>query len=262
MSTLTDKNWAFQVVAHRGFSAHIAENTIFSFKKAMSVGATMFELDVRMTRDGKVVILHDPTLLRLGKKELRVAEIDWKELCHIDLHDEKARDLKGGSILTLEELFESSGSRINYYIEIKGSDHTVEYEKELCAKVTELVKKYALEGNVIYVSFSYEVLRYYKAAGHRSRLGYNFYGEWPSEEQLKELSEMNALLCPDIQLLEADRSKLKTFHERGFRLIPWVVNDAQVMKYWVDAGIDGITTDDPQILCDTWGRCIVPDYTW
>lgn len=254
MSVLKDKSWSFQVVAHRGFRAHFAENTYMSFLKAIEVGATMLELDVRMTRDEKVVVLHDPTLLRLGGQRRHVAHLTWAELQQIDLHDEEARELKSGSVLTLEELFKLGGKTVNYYIEIKGSrPHSAAYERRLCERVVDLVEEYQLSAHVMYVSFNFSVLKYYREQGNLSRLGYNFRDTWPSPSKIQWLKEANAILCPYYRLL--DKECVQRYQGEGFRLIPWVVNEPEEMRYWIDAGIDGVTTDNPFALCEVWGYC-------
>jgi glycerophosphoryl diester phosphodiesterase len=85
MLSIDDKDWTFQIVAHRGFKAHYAENTMISFEKAVEAKATMLELDVRMTKDEVIVILHDPTLLRLGKHRWHVSSLLWHSLQEIKI---------------------------------------------------------------------------------------------------------------------------------------------------------------------------------
>src|SRR5215212_2279378 len=73
------------IVGHRGASAVAPENTMASFREALAVGADGIEFDVRLTRDGVPVVIHDSTLRRTGGLPYRVAELTWAELAKIEV---------------------------------------------------------------------------------------------------------------------------------------------------------------------------------
>lgn len=249
MSELLDENWTFQRVAHRGFRAHYTENTIEAFQKALEVGATMLELDVRMTKDEKLVVLHDATLLRLGDNRRHVASMYWEELKEIDIIDKRAKHYKSGSILRLEELLDQVNSDTNYYIEIKASKrHSKEYEKRLCQKVVDLVHRKDLEPHVMYAAFEFSVLEYYYDCCDPARLGFNFKRSFPKPAIMAKLKKMKAILCPKHKLL--DEESFQHCKDQGFRIIPWTVNETERMIELIDMGVDGITTDHPDRLYD------------
>ena len=248
MSQLSDENWSFQCVAHRGYRAHYAENTLRAFEKALEVGATMLELDVRLTKDDVVVVLHDPTMLRLGNDRRHVSSICWEELKDLDLHDAKARHFKSGSVLSLEKLLSTFGKQTNYYIEIKKrtKGHPSEHQKHLCDLTIELVRKYDLEDHTMYVAFDPWVLTYYRSCCPNARLGLNFRHPPPSAHLLSDLKKLGAVLCPHRKLMS--HQAVQAWKRKGFRVIPWVVNNPEDMKLFKEMGVDGITTDNPELL--------------
>lgn len=236
----------FHVIAHRGFRAHYAENTLVSFEKALASGANMFELDVRMTNDEVVVILHDPTILRLGGQRLHVSAMTWDQLKQINLMDKKARHLKSGSVLSLEQLFSTFGSDVYYDVEVKICKyHTLQHKHTLCSKVIELVNRFDLGNHVMATSFELEILQFLKDKNNVT-LGFNFSRELPDEWLLEKLQGLDVRLCPHHKLLNEE--VLHNFRERGFKVIPWVVNRQKrslELLYW---GVDGIITDNPETL--------------
>ena len=71
------------IIAHRGASAHAPENTLASFRKAVEVGADGIELDVRLSKDGVPVVIHDATLTRTGGINNRVADLTAEQLSRV-----------------------------------------------------------------------------------------------------------------------------------------------------------------------------------
>lgn len=101
------------IIGHRGASAVAPENTMAAFREAIAVGANGIEFDVRLTRDGIPVVIHDSTLQRTGGRPHRVADLAWSELKTIDVGSWFARkkNLPPGSfaqetVPSLRELFE------------------------------------------------------------------------------------------------------------------------------------------------------------
>lgn len=236
----------FQIVAHRGFKAHYAENTLISFEKAIEAGATMLELDVRMTQDEVVVILHDPTLLRLGGHRLHVSQMSWSVLKTINLMDKKARHLRSGSVLTLEQLFERFGNSVYYDVEIKTSKHHLLHHKhQLCNRVIDLVARFDLDHYVMATCFELDVLQYLHD-NNNLRLGYNFKGEMPDQWLFDKLKKIDARLCPHHALVTEE--SLSKFKEMKFKVIPWVVNSERRMHELLYWGVDGIISDNPEKL--------------
>lgn len=114
-----------RIVAHRGASFDAPENTLAAFKKAWSLGAEAVELDVRVTRDGKVVVIHDPSTQRTGGADLVVAEHTLAELAAIDVGAWKGPQFAGEHIPTLHDVLATIPPKRSLFVEIKSDITTV-----------------------------------------------------------------------------------------------------------------------------------------
>ena len=131
----------FLKVGHRGAKAYEIENTLESFKKAIELGVNAIELDVRKSKDGKLIIIHDDNLKKVFSKDVFVNQATLKEL----------KQSTENKIPTLEEALKTIGRKVEkILIELK----EVGYEK----KVLEIVKKEKLKDRVIIISFHEQAL--------------------------------------------------------------------------------------------------------
>src|SRR5690606_11412908 len=93
-----------KIIAHRGASAHAPENTMAAFRKAIEMGANYIELDVHLSKDGKVVVLHDATLNRTSNGTGKIADHVWNVLRMLDAGSFFDEKFKGEKIPLLEEV--------------------------------------------------------------------------------------------------------------------------------------------------------------
>ncbi len=100
-------------IAHRGASAYEPENTLRAFERAIALGATMMELDVHLSRDGHLVVIHDPELSRTTDGRGRVSELTLAEIQRFDAG-------QGEHVPTLAEVIDLVRGRAELYIELKG----------------------------------------------------------------------------------------------------------------------------------------------
>src|ERR1044072_5920589 len=108
------------IIGHRGASAVAPENTMAAFREAIAVGADGIEFDVRLTRDGVPVVIHDSTLRRTGGLSLRIAELTWAEVAKVDVGSWFSRSFANETVPSLAELFtlfQSNNSTL--YLEMK-----------------------------------------------------------------------------------------------------------------------------------------------
>lgn len=130
------------IIAHRGASGYVKENTLEAFQKAIDLGADMVEFDVRKTVDGKLIIIHNPDIS--GKK---VFETSYQELLEI-------AEKEGFHLPTLEETLQALKGRTKLDVEIKEAG----YEKE----TVEMILKYFEKQDFILISFREKVVEYVK----------------------------------------------------------------------------------------------------
>lgn len=212
-----------ELIGHRGYSARYPENTLLSFKKAIEVGCTGIELDVRLTKDNKVVVIHDKNLERTTNGKGLVNDYTLKELKKLDAG-------KGERIPALEEvLAEIEG--IKLLIELK------EYSEKICSETVKLAGK---RRNTFFISFSIEAVQNVKRINPRLKTGLIF--SKPLIEPERYIKLLNAL-CPRLDRLD---SKIEAFAKQyGFDVYVWTVDTASELKRVLQYGVTGVVSNDP-----------------
>ena len=206
-------------IAHRGMPRLARENTLASFRLALEAGADGIELDVHTTADGVIVVHHDPTL---------PGGLAIRELTHAAFH-QRAPDAP-----TLRDVCDVVGGRAELFVEIKGAgiEHTVADE------LTQYHGAYAIH------SFDHSAIRRLHTSGITARLGVLFEG---GENGLAIMDECGAKdLWPNFPLVTCDL--VTGVHARGGRVMAWTVNDAADAARLADLGVDGLCTDDVNML--------------
>jgi len=150
-----------QVLGHRGAAAHAPENTLAAFRLALEQGADGIELDVRLSRDGEVMVLHDGRVERVTDGQGALADLTRAEIQRLDAGSRFSTAFAGERIPSLAEVFESLGDRPLYDLEIKNFSAP---HNGLEAKVLDLVRRYGLEERVLFSSFNPLALRFLQRA--------------------------------------------------------------------------------------------------
>ncbi|MGD0159123.1 MAG: glycerophosphodiester phosphodiesterase family protein [Candidatus Bathyarchaeia archaeon] len=216
-------------VGHRGARAYEPENTLRSFKKALELGVNAVELDVRVTKDGEVVVIHDAEVERTTNGKGLVNELTLKEIKQLNTEkDEK--------IPTLEEALDFLDKKLKVLIELK--------ETGLEAKVLNTVQKKGLEKNVIIVSFLEETLRKVRELNEKVETGLI---NVKNKNQVKSATELKAnYLLPFYRFTHT--ADVQKAHQNGLKVIVWTINKPEEVADYTKKGVDGITSDTPDIL--------------
>jgi glycerophosphoryl diester phosphodiesterase len=215
-------------VGHRGARAYEPENTLRSYKKAIELGVDAVELDVRKTKDGKLVVIHDADVSKTTNGRGLINELTLKEIKGLETD-------KGERIPTLEEALDFIDKKVKILIELK----EVGYEK----KVLELLKKKGLQ-NVIIVSFLEDALKKVRELNKKVETGLIYVKH---KNPIKAALELKAnYLLPLYAFTHT--ANVQKAHENGLKVIVWTVNDAEKAKELVKKGVDGIASDRPDIL--------------
>lgn len=225
--------------AHRGGAREVEENTMPAFAHAVGLGYSHVELDVHATRDGVVVIHHDPDMSRICGDPRRIADLDWSELREI-------RTKGGAEIPRLEELF-ASFPRLFVNIETKSSQAVT----PLCA----LIKRLGVLERICIGSFDPKRTREARAALGPGLL-------WsPAHLQVAKLwargwgmpfglGDFGVVQVPVSWngIAVITRRFIRAAHEAGVAVQIWTVNDKREMTRLLDLGVDGLMTDCPTLL--------------
>jgi len=141
------------VFAHRGASAYAPENTLAAFQLALEQGADGIELDVNLTTDGHVVVIHDSIVDRTTNGSGEVRDMELKTLKSFDAGSWFAPKFKGEKVPTLDEVLKLVGEDVFTNIELKPK-YFISPLDQLPGKVAALVEKHNLDNKIIFSSFN------------------------------------------------------------------------------------------------------------
>ncbi len=236
--TFTVMCWAqTQIIAHRGYwktEPATAQNSIESLKNAQKLKVYGSEFDVRMTKDGVLVINHDPEL-----NEISIAKTDYKTL-------KKQKLSNGESIATLQQYLKQGkkDSSVRLIVELK-SLKTEALENEMTQKAIETVQKLGIEDQVDYISFSLNICKQIKKIQPKAVVQYLRGDISPSE--IKKLG-IDGIDYHYNVFLEKEKTWLSEAKELGLITNAWTVDDPEIFLKLKSAGIQLITTDIPEQL--------------
>ena len=239
------------IFAHRGASAHAPENTLAAFELALAQGADGIELDVKLSADGHVVVIHDPTTDRTTGAHGRVKDLSLAELRGLNAGSFYSANFSAEKIPMLEEVFEAFGKKIFINVELTNyntpRDHLVE-------SVCMLVKKFNVQKHVMFSSFYASNLskaRSYLPEVPCGLLAFNgLLGAWA--RSFGFAFGKYAALHP--YLKDVTPQQVQRVHRLKGRVHVWTVNAEEDMRRLFGWGVDAIFTDDPQLAVRVRGE--------
>jgi glycerophosphoryl diester phosphodiesterase len=220
-------------IAHRGDPVGHRENTLPSFAAAVAQGADMLELDLRRTRDGAIVVLHDQSLLRLWAREASVGELDLSEV----------QRLGEGAVRipTLREVLEATAVELMV-------DFT---RREVVAGALDQVMAADGLDRCLFVTGNVEALRLLRALSGRARVGLTWTeGTAPPLDLLDELGA--EYWNPMYTLVTTEG--VSAVHEAGLRVSTWTVDAQDDMARVTAAGVDAVVSNRVADLLAFLGR--------
>jgi glycerophosphoryl diester phosphodiesterase len=233
------------VTAHRGFSGDAPENTLAAFRKAMEVGSDMIELDVRFSKDGQVVVIHDDTLDRTTNGRGEVSDYTLRELKQLDAGSWFAPQFSGEPIPTLKEVLEFAKGKTLLNIEIKDDSPGQLKITDLADRALQEVKKAGMAGRVIFSSFYPSSLQRIKERDPRMWVALLYHRDWAS---LEEVTGGRTFSVVNLRHSFLTREKIGRIHGEGMKVNTYTVNSEEEMEQFIRWGIDGIITNHPDKL--------------
>lgn len=224
-------------IAHRGASGRFPENTLKAFAAAMDAGAQMCELDVHLTIDGTVVVIHDETVERTTDGRGVVRSMTLEELKRLDAGIRFGGEFAGERIPTLEEAMTLAEGRCGLNIEIKSAG----VERKVCELI---VGRRALATAMI-SSFDWDALAVVRHFQPRVRVGL-LASQWPArlvgaafELKAESINPRSDIVTEDLCIAA---------HERNLSVYTWTVDEPAEMRRLIAFGVDGIMTNYPERL--------------
>lgn len=215
------------IIGHRGAAGLVFENTLESFKKAIELGVDMIETDLRQTKDGEVVIMHDPNLYRAFDDKRKLSQVTLAEVKEISKRENR-------EVLTLEELLDKVQVDLNLEIKESGFE----------GKVLEQIKNFSHK--VLISSNKPRVLRKLRTLDEKIPLGFIFELRiWPI--LFRTVVHLNLYSVHPYFRFVTPKS-MKLFRKKNLKVFPWTVNDIHELEILKGFGVDGVITDRPDII--------------
>jgi len=232
----------FIITAHRGASYAAPENTIAAIEKAVEFGADYVEVDVRITKDGQIVLIHDRSLNRTTNGTGELWDFTLEELRGLDAGSWFGEEFRGEPIPTLSEVIGLAMGRVKLNIEIKVSRE----EPAIAGKVVDIVRAEKFEKDCMVTSFTREIVEEIKRIAPDIRTGLIFGRDYPTDvlEGGWEVLSCNQDVVDEEFVARAKNS--------GKRVHVWTVDDEDVMRTLIGLGVDGIITNRPDLLREVY----------
>jgi glycerophosphoryl diester phosphodiesterase len=230
------------IFAHRGSSAYAPENTLAAFQLAVTQHADGIELDAKLTADGQVVVMHDDTVDRTTNGTGRVNLLTLAELQRLDAGSKFPKKFTSEKIPSLEEVFETFGRKIFINVELKNYSSPTD---DLPEKVAALVKKYNLEESVLLSSFNLIALIRARKSLSKIPLGFITISDLADITMRTRLVRFGPLLALHPSYEDVSTYLIQTAHQAKCRIHTYTVNQPEMIQKLINAGVDGIFTDDP-----------------
>lgn len=230
------KGGRVSVCAHRGAHLKAPENTLLSFQHAIDMGCDLVEIDVRTTKDGHLVLMHDSTVDRTTEGTGRVDELTLKQIRNLSF----GSDYPNEKVPTYEEALAYCKGKINVYVDHKAADHT---------RVIEGIRKYDLSKNVVIYSTTKELLQFKKIAPE-------IWITTPHPDTVEGIKQMIEKLKPetlDGNIVNWNHEQAEATHAAGVKIwidYPHAWDNAEGVRKGLEIGVDLIQTDHPERIMD------------
>lgn len=226
-----------RIASHRGNSHVAPENTIPALDNAILAESDYAEIDVRQTKDGVLVLLHDTSLRRTAGVNQYIWELTYDEISHLDVGTWFDQKYKNTHIPTLEEAMIFCKGKIKLNIEVKIHGHEYRLEE----KLVELIRKHEYEHQCIISSTNYNTLINIKLLNEELRTGYVLsaaYGDFYNKNFVDFFS---------IRFNFINKNVVENSHRVGKEVHAWTVNSSQELERMKSLGVDCIVTDRPTL---------------
>ena len=236
------------LAAHRGGAALWPENSLLAFRNAVALGVDYLELDVHLSRDGEVMVIHDPTLERTTTGQGAVRDHTRAELRGLALRDGRG-DVTAERIPTLDEVAAlAAASGRGLLLEIKPGPGKVAYPG-IEERVLGILDRHAMTASTVVMAFERETWTRVRALRPDVQAGalYSARALEPGPGVARAFTDARATGVAFVGLAYAlvGADAVAAARRAGVRLGAWTVNDADAMRRLIDRGIDVLITDRP-----------------
>jgi glycerophosphoryl diester phosphodiesterase len=232
----------FLIIAHRGESYDAPENTYASINLAWERNDDAVEIDIRLTKDEEIVVIHDKTTLRTGGKFRKISTSDYSELTKIDVGKYKGKKWKNEKIPLLDKVIETMPKHKYLFVEIKSS-------AQIIKPLQKIIDEKKIKSNQIkFIGFDIDIMKSLKQILPQFESYWIIQGkDYKKREDLEDTirkcrsAGLNGLDVEEKKYLS--KEVIRAVKDSGLRIYTWTVDDPLRAKQLFNDGIDGITTN-------------------
>src|SRR5690349_20734100 len=242
-------------VAHRGHSIEYPENTMEAYRKAIELGVEMIECDVNITRDGKLVMIHDSTLDRTTTGTGRVSASTWEEIQQLDAGGKFKPEFTGVLVPSTEEtllLYKEAG--ISSCFEVKGAG--ADESNRIALGRVELIVKHNMLDTAFLSSYHHECLHLAQSQCPELLIGPERLPDDAPADPPEAVRQAKAFNAPVLQhqytVLTAD--VVRVLHENDIAVWAWSTTEEASMVFSIELGADALMGDDVELMLEVLNR--------
>ena len=233
-------------VAHRGASGHAPENTMEAFQKGFEMKADYIEIDVQMTKDGELVVIHDTTVDRTTNGTGKVGDLTLEEIRQLDAGSWFSEAYAGEKVPTFEEVLAEFRGKVGILIELKAPELYPGVEEKIADALIERNMTIPNNNKIIIQSFNHESMKKSKELLPNLSHGVLTGGSWAdvTEEQLSQFAAYADYFNPTMNIVTDEL--VSDVHEAGMDIYPYTSRSQEQALRLFDLNVDGIITDYPE----------------
>ncbi|MDY0206375.1 MAG: glycerophosphodiester phosphodiesterase [Pseudomonas sp.] len=236
------------IYGHRGARGEAPENTLVSFQACLNAGVTRCELDLHLSKDGQLMVIHDTTVKRTTGRRGKVSQHNAAELMQMDARHNTAPWPVPCPIPTLEQLFEQCPFT-HWQLEVKEASKT--RAAEIVRAIDQLSARFAIQDKIVITSSSRTVLQ--AAHSLTPHLARGLVAEHAWLDPIKTAQRYGCSLLV-LKYTLATQKRIVKAQQAGLHLSVWTVNEPALMRRLVAYGADSLITDFPGLAIATLGN--------
>jgi len=217
------------IYGHRGSPFKAPENTIASIKKALEDGCEAVEIDVRKTKDNKIVVIHDIRVDRTANGKGFVSDFALNELKKLSFNGEK--------IPTLNEVIDFVGKKASIIIELK--------EENLEKDIIKIIEKNGFLDKAIIISFYHKLIKNIKESNKKIKTGILLVGKPIDTVELAQEAEADYLF---LNYAFVDKELVSKAHKNNLKVYVWNIDAIKDLEEMLKLNVDGIGSNKPELI--------------
>lgn len=241
---LRQPRFASHIIAHRGYSGLYPENTLSAIRAAVDAGADMVEIDVQLTKDNVLVVMHDSSVYRTTNGSGLVKDLTLEQIRALDAGSKFGPQFAGERVPTLEEALDAVHGKAMLNIEVKNAG-TEGARRHVAEQITTLLERKNYASHVQVMAFDADFMREMRLKAPKVSMALLAISN-PFNTKLRQASKLG---MDGLNLLHStvSQDEVKDIHKAGLRTHVYTVNRTNSMLKALRRGVDGLITDHPDV---------------